>query len=139
MRVSCASWRSDSRCAPIGIALFGGSRAQHVDGDADRRQRIAQLVAEHGQELVLAAIRLAQHIGDGALCLELPAFVLRLLPIGDVLSDRLVLDGVAMRVEDSASTPVLPARRSSRQWEFDLAARDGLGDEIVSRSSSAVR
>ena len=53
----------------LGPALL----ARHRDRVADRRQRVAQLVSQHGEEFVLALIRLPQgllgtpELADGAL------------------------------------------------------------------------
>ena len=41
-------------------------RSGRLDGVADRRQRVAQLVGEHRQELVLAAVGLGQLLAFGA-------------------------------------------------------------------------
>ena len=50
--------------APVRLAQL--LQPQQLHGRADRRQRVAQLVGEHGQELVLAQRRLLQRVG-GAL------------------------------------------------------------------------
>ena len=50
----------DDLAAPLALALVGGVRIEDAHGVADRRQRIAQLVRQRRQELVLAAIGLEQ-------------------------------------------------------------------------------
>jgi hypothetical protein len=45
-------------------------RAQHVQGVEDRRERVAQLVRQRGEELVLAAIRVAQGVGGDPLVVD---------------------------------------------------------------------
>ena len=57
--------------APGGVAHLAGRLAEDGDGVADRGERIAELVGQHRQELVLAAIGLAESFG-------------RFLAIGDV-------------------------------------------------------
>ena len=53
-----------------------------LHGVADRGQRVAQLVRQHGQELVLAAVGFRQIGGQAAQA------VLQLSALGDVLADR---------------------------------------------------
>ena len=59
-RTIWVTWRSiigaDARHGPGGVVR----QAQHVEAGPQRRQRIAQLVREDGDELVLAAIDVAQ-------------------------------------------------------------------------------
>ena len=61
---SRARWRHlalDRRRAPTRCAAsVGADAAHHLDRVADRRERVAQLVREHREELVLAPVRLLQ-------------------------------------------------------------------------------
>ena len=62
-RVSCATWRSiTSRAASARSSPSAGADAQDLERVADRRQRVAQLVRQHGEELVLAPVGLAQRL-----------------------------------------------------------------------------
>ena len=66
---------------------LAAAEAQHSAGVADRRQRVAQLVGQHRQELVLAAV------GFGQVRRQLPQVVLEPLSLGDILADRRKRDG----------------------------------------------
>src|SRR5690606_3343501 len=69
---------------------------------AERRERIAQLVAEHREKLRLAAVRFAQRL-------------LRFLTVGDVDAGRLRLDAAAVLVEPERSIrPQRPAHAFGR-------------------------
>ena len=61
---------------------IAAAELQRPDGVADRRERIAQLVRQHRQELVLAAVRFGQ------VRRQLAQVVLQPLALGDVLADR---------------------------------------------------
>ena len=76
------------------------SRAQLTDSSAGAlmritsapstigRQRIAQLVRQHRQELVLAAVDLLQRLGDALLRDQLAMFLLGALALGDHLGEH---------------------------------------------------
>ena len=105
---------------------------QHLNGVADRRQRVAQLVRQHGQELVLAAVALAQLgvegrvvEGEGGASCQLLGKTLRLaveavaaaahehqraqrLAAG---SQRQHQNGGAAELAEEASQPVAPRHR----------------------------
>ena len=73
-RFMCCTCRSmTARYVDRQLLVVGRRRVQDLDGVEDRRQRIAQLVRQHRQELVLAAIGLAQ-------------LLLGALALGDVLA-----------------------------------------------------
>ena len=57
----CVTWRSMTSLAP-GERLAAPVRAQQLHGVADGGQRVAQLVGQHRQELVLAPVGLAQRL-----------------------------------------------------------------------------
>ena len=100
---------------------------QQVHGVADRGQRVAQLVGEHRQELVLAAVQVGQGLG------LLPDLLLQPAALGDVadvalddqpvvllvdVADELDLDRLAalvlqrqVLVADVAVRPAAPGRR----------------------------
>ena len=80
-RTSCCSCRSivsDGERAGSGIVLAALEHLEHV---AERRQRIAQLVRQRRQELVLLTI------GGREVGRELPQVVLEAAPLGHVLAD----------------------------------------------------
>lgn len=56
----------DDRQGRVTRFLAGARRTQQGDAAADRRQRVAQLVAQHGQEMVLAAVGFLQLGGHRA-------------------------------------------------------------------------
>ena len=58
-RDSCATCRSMTRARPIVAVAVGRAAARICSGVADRRQRVAQLVRQHREELVLAPVGLA--------------------------------------------------------------------------------
>ena len=60
------------------------SMRQQVDAAADRHQRIAQLVAEGGEELVLAAVGLAQLLIEPAFSIAVADAVRQVLRRGQV-------------------------------------------------------
>ena len=56
-RTSCSTWRSITSLAHCELSVVEAvSMPEDLHGVADRRQRVAQLVGQHGQELVLAAV-----------------------------------------------------------------------------------
>ena len=60
-------WRIDDLPLPHRPRLLRADLVEHPEGVADGGQRVAQLVAEHGQELVLAAVGVrlaAQQVAD---------------------------------------------------------------------------
>ena len=69
--------------------VVGRRRIRISQRVADRRQRVAQLVRQHGQELVLAAVRLAQRLADVLLLFETQVVFAQLslgaLTFGDAL------------------------------------------------------
>jgi hypothetical protein len=87
---------------PRELAATWRRLTQDLEGESDQRQGVAQLMAEHGQELVLAPVRIAQGLLDQSLRLPLPAIVLGALGVGDVASDRLILDDGPSRIEESS-------------------------------------
>ena len=97
----------DHRDAPVALALQL-RRARDGDRAADGRQRIAQLVREHRQELVLAPVGVEQP-GLGH------------LPRGDVLDRADVADGRAARRRRSGSCARAPTRVSPCTREAGLA------------------
>ncbi len=56
----CSTWRSMMACACSRSASGLAALPRHRDRVTDRRERVAQLVRQHGEELVLAPVRLAQ-------------------------------------------------------------------------------
>ncbi len=72
--------RNDGAVAGSLLFLARRGAIEDLDGAEDGRQRIAQLVRQHRQKLVLAAIGLAQ------LLLRVLALLLGLLALGDVLA-----------------------------------------------------
>ena len=80
--------------------VVGQRQAQRRHAAADRRQRVAQLVGEHGQELVLAAVAVAQRL-------------LERLALADVAGDRGGADDAAVLVAD---------RRDGQRHVDDAAA-----------------
>ena len=97
-----------------GVALVG--EPEDLDGAEDRRQRIAQLVREHRQELVLAAVGL----------LQLPQRALALVDVdqrADPFADRAV--GVADRDGGALANAKGPAGRVPHPARglFEIAAR----------------
>ena len=63
------------------FSLGSPGSLSELDGVADGGERVAQLVGEHGQELVLAAVGLRQ-LGEPS-----PELLLQPLPLGDVADD----------------------------------------------------
>ena len=107
------TWRSriSRRRTRIGLLLL--ERAQHAGGVGDRRERIAQLVREHRQELALAPLGQAQLLG------ALGERLLELLPLVDVdaaadVADRGAVGADARHavVEHPAVLAVVAAQRA---------------------------
>ena len=111
-------------------ALVSPLSADQLEAGADRRQRIAQLVGEHGQELVLAAI------GLGELLLALAQRHFRALAVVDVGHDAGEPDGAPRHpVERRARRDREPAHRAVRPAHADVLVQragprgiDGAGD-----------
>ena len=78
-----------------------------LDGHRDRRQRVAQLVGQHGQEFVLAAIDLPQRLGHARLRHQPPVLLLRAFSLGDHLGEH---DDAADLVARVPPRPDLPAQ-----------------------------
>ncbi len=106
----CWIWRaaisSDSSTTAFPFYLH----ADDLQGICQRRQRVAQLVGQHGQELVLSLTRLLQFLG-------LPEELhLHSLPVGDVRDqaqspfDRIL--AVAKRIHASTWSQRSPTERS---------------------------
>ena len=68
IRARCPTWRATTSRARRAPSEAGSARSSRYDRAADRRERVAQLVREHGEVLVLAPIRLAQRV-EGVLSL----------------------------------------------------------------------
>ena len=58
-RARCRTCRSTTSRGLLDLGPLDAGQAEDVQGVADRGQRVAQLVGEHRQELVLAAVGLA--------------------------------------------------------------------------------
>ena len=84
----------DGEQGPLGLIPGQPGRAQDVQAVADGGERIAQLVAEHGEELVLAAVALAELVGLA------PQRLLRPFARGDVAVDPGGSDHPAAGVAD---------------------------------------
>ena len=117
---------------PLPRAL--AAQPEQVHGVTDRRQRVAQLVAEHGQELVLAAVGLGQLLSV--------AFQLLLQPLalGDVPKDEdhshvivsVILDGRRTIVDGSPAT--VPCDQDGMVSEPDSQSLlDDLPDRLIDR------
>ena len=128
----CRTWRVITRLVGRAQLAVGRSRLlDDLDGVQDRRQRVAQLVGQHGQELVLAPV-------------GVPQLLLGPLPLGDVLAGADHADRLARRASFSKSTqecstaPSRPAARSGTRSRTARpccdAAVDGRADD-ASRSS----
>ena len=116
-RDSWPTWRSiiSDACAQRGPSPRAEpQRPQRV---ADRRERVAQLVGQHRQELVLAAVRLGQ-VGR-----ELAQVVLQPLPLGDVLADGREATGRPRRraAQDLVGHPARLAGLEVAEANVDLA------------------
>ena len=61
-RAMCATWRSITSRLQARSGSAAPSRPRMRDAVADRRQRVAQLVRQRGEELVLAPVGLAQRL-----------------------------------------------------------------------------
>ena len=86
-RTMWPSWRSIISRAWATALGVAGREPHHLQAVAQRCQRIAQLVRQEREELVLAAVRLAQRL-------------LRPLPLGDVAGDLGRADDPAATVSD---------------------------------------
>ena len=81
MRTMCVTWRSSTcraRAISAGVAV---GAPQHLQREAHRRQRVAQLVGQDAQELVLAPVEQPQRLGVDAQRLGLAR-------VGDVLDGQ---------------------------------------------------
>jgi len=88
------------------------ARTQNVQTSANRRQRVAQFMGEHGQKLVLAAVGLAQRF-------------LGLLEPGDVAAHRGQADLLAIRIaehEDVVDHPDAFAGLEMAEADFGFGA-----------------
>ena len=84
----------DGAQGPLGLLLAQIGGLQQVEAVADRGERIAQLVAEHGEELVLAAVGLHELLRPE------PQLLLGPLAVGDVAVDAGGSDQPSTRVAD---------------------------------------
>ena len=132
-RDRCLTWRL---ITSMDQAIWSAAsvRVANCDGAADRRQRVAQLVCQHGQELVLAAV------GLGQLLQPAPQLVLQALPIGDVAEDEdhaggraaLFLDGGAAVVDRSLDPILGDQNRMVGQADDDVVAKHAI-DRVLDR------
>ncbi len=75
----------DHRARPVELRVAGRMQAQDLHGAADRRQRIAQLVSEHREELILALVHFLQCFLDGTVRARL--FECRPYDVADALDE----------------------------------------------------
>ena len=117
--IMCARWRvwrAAMRARAGGQLAARLDAIEHLDRGRDRAQRVAQLVAEHGQELVL---RLVGRLGlQSRRALQLDqrgALTLRLLLVGDVDADADHLLRLAVGVVDHQHAARQPACSAAGQ------------------------
>ena len=71
-RTRCATWRS--MIGPLALDGVDAAQLHQLQRREDRRERIAQLVTEHGEELVLGAVRVLGRAPQAARsCVGVPA------------------------------------------------------------------
>ena len=94
--------------------------------ERDRGQRIAQLVGQHRQELVLAPIDVLKRLGHAHLCQQLAVFLFGALPLRDHLGEHDDAADLAPGVAPRANLPAGPVGRSvAPDEEIVLVDLDG--------------
>ena len=130
-RVICSSWRiiTARACAASASEMFG--EPQDLDRRSDGRERVAQLVGERRQELVLPAVGAFERFGalqHAALEVDVHQLqrLLRRLPLGDLAPEQFV------RLRDRPPSPV--EIDEHRDLRLEDVAVDRLG-QIVDRAA----
>ena len=134
MRVRCPTWRRTSAVCWRRTRVSTSSQGEDLRCGGDGRQRVAQLVAEQRQELVLVPVGLRQplhQVADLVLAAARPEGGLDRAQQGRQVDRALEQGDVGHRteaVDDLPDAVVVPDQDDHRQVRPDRLAREALGE-----------